>query len=103
MIHVPDISKDFILNKAVRDATHILLKPYMPILSESRQSANIFDSNYKMINEITQGWVSNSQDFLLQMATIAWDFLNVLSIFPSNIPIRNIQEIDERLETSDEY
>lgn len=86
MIHVPDISKDFILNKAVRDATNILLKPYMPaMLSESCQAPNIFQRQYEMMQHITQSCTSNSQDFLLKMATIAWDFLNVLNAFQNNV------------------
>lgn len=100
MIHVPDISKDFVLNKAVRDATHILLKPYMSaVLTDSQQTSNTFGRQYQMMNEVTQKWVTNSQDFLLKMATIAWDFLNVLSMFPNNIQTRDIEECD--LETSD--
>lgn len=93
MFHVPDISKDFVLNKAVQDATNILLKPYMPvILSESSSTPNIYEGKYETMNHITRVWILNSQDFLLKMATIAWHFLNVFHGFPNNGTIRFIKE-----------
>lgn len=95
MIHVPDISKDFILNKAVRDATNILLKPYMPaMLSESCQTTNIFGRQYEMVHHITRSCILNSQDFLLKMARIAWDFLNVLNAFQNNSTSQVVGESD---------
>lgn len=88
MIHKSDISKDFILNKAVHDATNILLRPYRPMESTS----NTYESRYEAINHIKDKWISHSQDFLLRMATIAWDFLNILNMFQSNLVNRNIKE-----------
>lgn len=93
MIHTPDISKDFILNKAVRDATNLLLKPYMSaVLTESNTTPNICENKYEAINRLKEQWMSHSQDFLLRMATIAWDFLNILSMFQNDITRRLSEE-----------
>lgn len=93
MIYVSDISKDFILNKAVRDATNILLKPYMPIvLTESCSTPNNCD-NHEAINNIKVKWISHTQDFLLKMTTIAWDFLNILNMFQNNLENHTIEDI----------
>lgn len=88
MIHTSDISKDFILNKAVRDATNILLGPYRPV-----EPTPAYESKFKTINLIKDKWISHSQDFLLRMATIAWDFLNILDMFQNNLVNQSIEDI----------
>lgn len=93
MIHTTDISKDFILNKAVHHATNILLRPYMPIiLSESNSRQNIYETKYEAVSYIKDKWISQSQEFLLRMATIAWDFLNVSNMFENNLARQNIEK-----------
>ncbi|KAK1134697.1 hypothetical protein K0M31_007477 [Melipona bicolor] len=87
MIHTSDISKDFILNKAVRDATNILLGPYKPV----EPTPAYYESKFKTINHIKDKWISHSQDFLLRMATIAWDFLNILNMFQNNLVNQSIE------------
>lgn len=91
MFHPIDISKDFILNKAVHDATNILLKPYMPVLL-SDSAPNNYEDKYETVGRIKYKWVSHSQDFLLRMATIAWDFLNVLNVCEKNLANQNIED-----------
>lgn len=88
MIHTSDISKDFILNKAVRDATNILLRSYTSVES----TPTYYENKFKTINHIKDKWISHSQDFLLRMATIAWDFLNILNMFQNNLVNQSIEE-----------
>lgn len=93
MINTTDISKNFILNKAIHDATNILLRPYRPlIVPESCTTPNSYDNKCEVINQIREKCMSHSRDFLLKMAAIAWDFLNILTMFQNNLASQIIEE-----------
>lgn len=86
IIHTPDISKNFILNTAIHDATNILLKPYLTssVSSSCLPSIRIYAKTSESENS-KQDHTKKSQYFLTRMATIAWDFLNISVIFYHNV------------------
>lgn len=86
IIHTPDISKNFILNTAIHDATNILLKPYVTssVSSSCLPSIHIYAKASESENS-KQDHTKKSQYFLTRMATIAWDFLNISVIFYHNV------------------
>ncbi|KAF7383950.1 hypothetical protein HZH68_014707 [Vespula germanica] len=85
IIHTPDISKNFILNTAIHDATNILLKPYVTssVSSSCLPSIHIYAKASESENS-KQDHTKKSH-FLTRMATIAWDFLNISVIFYHNV------------------
>lgn len=82
IIHAPDISKNFILDTAVHDATSILLKPYLTssVSLSSLTNIHIHAKDSELINS-KQNRIKISQSFLTRMATIAWHFLDISVIF----------------------
>lgn len=86
IIRTPDISKNFILNTAIHDATNILLKPYITsnVSSSCLPNIHIYAKDSDLVNS-KQEHTKMSQYFLTRMATIAWDFLNISVIFYHNV------------------
>ncbi|KAK2582457.1 hypothetical protein KPH14_004763 [Odynerus spinipes] len=86
VIHAPDISTNFILNTAVRDATNILLKPYLTssLPLSCHPNIRIYAKDCELMSS-RQEPIGKSQYFLTRMAAIAWDFLNISSIFHCNV------------------
>lgn len=83
---ITTISKNFILNSAMEEASYILLKSYV-VDSEAKQldheTNRIVEicSSENYLHNQTHHELNYPRYFLTKMATVAWDFLNISNIY----------------------
>lgn len=98
VINLPpgETAKEYIFDNAIREAVTILLKPYGIIPDndyaneKASKSEEIICEIYGAEQELSdrslrENLLCKHRYFIVKMASIAWDFLNILNIFPREI------------------